>query len=294
MRDLRVAPDVAGLLPADLLAAWQRGPHPSVYSCAACQDDGDLEDGDPAALVVRRYPHLGLRRVQLIHAACGPSRVVVIAVPELADLELAAASGASIVYADLLGAGTAALTGDLPAGCALTGQPPRPYLAVDDDDDLILTDRHAVGQPDRPLPGEPLSPMLSHALATGLALHTSLAATPPTVTGWSLRIGARHLDLVHPRPGARRPFGIERLPHTISPQWRAAVRAAGDTAVLLMGRIGLSTATRPLFRPYLPASARRQRLAAPISGATFAVLHAVHAGQVAAGLVPVTWTGPGR
>ncbi|MDT3439132.1 MULTISPECIES: hypothetical protein [unclassified Pseudofrankia] len=304
VRDLRVHPTVAALLPADLLAALRHGPHPSTYRCPVCEGEGDLAMGEATSLVLRRYPHRFVRRVQLVHAECAPSTVTV-APAALAEEELAA-SGSSIVYADLLGIGTAALT-----GCR-----PQPLLAVDDDDDLMTTDPRAPGDPCRLRPGEVIDPAVSHALATGLALHSSLRDDPPFVAGWTVRIGPALLDLVHPRADGRQ--GIERLNHTIPAEWRAAVRAAGNQVTLLVGRMGLSTAVRA---PYLPA--RRPRAPIPPSptptghhpaqgpvpapaawharprvasatspAATFAVLSAVSAGRVAAGRVTVTWAGP--
>jgi len=299
-RDLRVDPAVAALLPADLLAALRHGPHPSTYRCPVCGADGDLAMSDPTSVVLRRYPHRFVRRVQLAHTDCAASAVTV-APAELAEAELAA-SGSSIVYADLLGIGTAALT-----GCR-----PQPLLAVDDDDDLMTTDPRAPGDPGRLRPGELIDPAVSHALATGLALQMSLRADPPFAPGWSVRIGPSLLDLVHPRADGRQ--GIERLGHAIPATWRAAVRAAGDQVTLLVGRMGLSTAIRSPYLPgprpappippvsMHPGSATptaprtqpvRPRVALATSpAATFAVLSAVSAGRVAAGRVTVTWASP--
>ncbi|MBL7492133.1 hypothetical protein I6A60_33415 [Frankia sp. AgB1.9] len=276
MRDLRVDPLVARLLPADLLDELRCGPHPGRYRCQICLEDGDLAGGDPTSLVLRRYPQRRVRRVQLMHAGCGPSAVTV-APPILTDEELA--GGRTVVYAHLVDGGLAAL-----AGCR-----PEPILVIDDDDDLIMTDPAVHRDPAALLPGEVVDPVLSHALATGLALHTSLRDQPPPVAGWSVRIGPRLLDLVHPRGGG---VGIERLPHTIPAEWRAAVRARGNRVTLLIGRMGLSTAVRV---PYPSPASPRARAATPGSSAAaaaFAVAKAAGLGRVAAGCVGVEWTRP--
>ncbi|ADP82559.1 hypothetical protein [Pseudofrankia inefficax] len=276
MRDLRVDPLVASLLPADLLDELRCGPHPGRYRCQLCLEEGDLAGGDPTSLVLRRYPQRRVRRVQLMHAGCGPSAVTV-APPILTEEELA--GGRTVVYAHLVDGGLAAL-----AGCR-----PEPLLVVDDDDDLIMTDPAVHRDPAALLPGELVDPVLSHALATGLALHTSLRDQPPLVAGWSVRIGPRLLDLVHPRGGG---VGIERLPHTIPTEWRAAVRARGNRVTLLIGRMGLSTAVRV---PYPSPASPRARAATPGSSAAaaaFAVAKAAGLGRVAAGCVGVEWTRP--
>jgi hypothetical protein len=315
VRDLQVSPDVAALLPADLLATLRAGPHPSAYRCANCLGAGDLAAGDATSLVLRRYPRRAVRRVQLTHAGCARSAITV-APDAIADLELSSA-GATLVHAGVLGT------------AALTGGRSRPFLAVDDDDDLVTTDPRSPSDPDRLRPGELVDPVVSHALATGLVLLTSARAEPALVDGWSLRIAPTLLDLVYPRADGR--GGVERLPHAIPPAWRAAVRQAGDQVTLLVGRMGLSTATRA-EHPHQPAARprpwevirhlaedcgpdgawpeRRRDGAAselrlpdpppwvaapssPISPAvTFAVLSAVAAGRVAAGRVRVRWIRP--
>jgi len=276
MRDLRVHPAVARLLPADLLEELRSGPHPSRYLCRVCKREGDLTAGDPTSLVLRRYPRRQLRRVQLVHADCGGSTVATVP-PAQEELELA--GGRTVVYADVVEGGLAAL-----AGCRA-----EPILVVDDDDDLITTDRTALRDSATLLPGEVIDPVLSQALATGLVLHTSPRGPVPQVTGWSVRIGPRLMDLAHPRGGG---VGIERLPHAIPGDWRAAVRARGDEVTLLVGRIGLSTAVRV---PFPSPVNRRARTALPGSSAAaaFAIQRAAALGRVAAGRVTVEWTRAG-
>jgi hypothetical protein len=273
MRDLRVHPLVERLLPGDVLDDLHKGPHPSRYRCPVCGQEGDLGGGEATSLVLRRYPRRAVRRIQLLHAACGPSAITM-APPVLADLELA--GGRTVVYADLVEGGLA----------ALAGWRPEPFLVVDDDDDLITTDPALPRDPAALLPGELVDPVLCHALATGLALHTSLRDPSPRVTGWSVRIGPHLMDLVHPHGGG---VGIERLPHTIPPEWRAAVHAAGDRVTLLIGRMGLSTAVRV---PYLANPGARSAPPGCTAAAAFAVQKAAGLGRVAAGRVTVEWTGP--
>jgi hypothetical protein len=275
MRDLRVHPMVAGLLPADVLDELRCGPHPGRYQCPVCDEEGDLSGGEPTSVVLRRYPRRKVRRVQLLHASCGPSAVTV-APPLLTDAELA--GGRTVVYADLVERGLA----------ALAGWRPEPILVVDDDDDLITTDPALPRDPAALLPGELIDPVLCHALATGLTLHTSLRDAAPRVTGWSVRIGPLFMDLVHPRGGG---VGIERLPQTIPAEWKAAVRAGGNRVTLLIGRMGLSTAVRV---PYPSPANPRARTAPPgcSAAAAFAVQKAAGLGRVAAGRVTVEWLPP--
>jgi hypothetical protein len=293
VRDLRVAPAVAALLPADLLAQLRAGPHPSTSRCAACQGAGNLAAGDATALLLRRYPRQAVRRVRLAHATCAVSEVGVApdaaAEPELAD------GGVSVVHAGVLG------TAAVGEGLA------RPFLALDNDGDLVTTDPRAPGDPDRLRPGELIDPAVSRAPMTGLVLLTSTRADPPPAPGWSLRIGQAPLDLYYPRADGR--AGVERLSRRVPAAWRAAVRAAGDQVTLPVGRAGLSTATgaarwSPGDASLAPGARRgelclpgpRSRATAPSSpispAVTFAVLSAVAAGRVAAGKASVAWTRP--
>jgi hypothetical protein len=271
-RDLRVDPAVAALLPASLLATLRTGPHPATYRCGNCLEPGDLAAGEATALALRRYPMRRLRRVQLRHAACGPSQVTV-ASPALEDLELACEDGNSVVYADLFHGGPAALTGSRPC----------PVIVLDDNNDLITTDPRTSGSSGTLLPGELVEPTVALALETGLVLF-SPRVEPPLVSRWSVRVGPRLLDLVHPHGGG---VAIERLPHHIPAGWRAAVRDGGNQALLFVGRIGLSTSAH---LPHALPPGSWPRVTTPASsGAAFALLNAAHCGRVAAGRVSVEW-----
>ena len=290
MHDVQCAPEVADLLPADLLDALRtRVPRP--YRCVVCGQSGILgETGDSqlsgtplpdesplaVSLLVFRYPGRQLRQVRFAHAACRPSQVIVVTDEARAERELA--SGSSVARAVMLAPRPGERVGI-------------PVLALDDDDALLLTDAHRLGNPDALLPGERINPQISHGLATGLALCTSLGDLPPAAHGWSAKIGRSHVDLRHPlvRPGRRPIAVIERLACQPPPNWRSAVRREGDTVLLLVGDIGLSSVVRTPSLSAVSRASRMRQAAAQRRAVTRAVLAAMTAGQVAGGVIPVSW-----
>lgn len=288
--ELRCAPEVVALLPADLLDTLRGGGGARPYRCIVCGRSGTVGgDGTGAdeavSLVVRRYLTRRVRRVRFACATCQPSQVGVVADDIRAERELRA--GLPIGHTDVL----------VPRPGERLGVP---VLALDDADDLTLTDPHCLDEPDALLAGERLNPQISHGLATGLSLCTSLAVLPPTAPGWSARVVPRHIGLRHPLPvPGRRPLSVvERLSCGHSRSWRDAVRREGDTVLLLVGRIGLYSVIRPPANvagsrssgpPGTSRTAQARQVAARRRAVTRAVLAAMAAGQVAAGVIPVAW-----